>query len=79
MKKYNNKPNICGKLIEKHRLKKHYTKTKLCEKLELLGVNFTRDEIYKIEKQKMSLKDFELIAFCIVLEIEINEILSLLE
>lgn len=72
MKKYNNQPNIIGNILSKARIKKGISKTDLCRKLELLGIEFDRNEIYRIENYKMSVKDFELIAFATVLDIDLN-------
>ena len=74
MKKFNDKPNIIGDLIKTAREKKHYTKVDLCRELELLGIEMSRNEIYRIEKNKMIVKDFELVAFCIVLDINFNDL-----
>lgn len=74
MKKFNNNRNIIGTLIEQARKKKKYTKVDLCRELELLGVGMSRNEIYRIEKNKMIVKDFELVALCIVLDINFNDL-----
>lgn len=57
----------------------HYSKMELSHKLELLGVELDRFELYKIETGKTSVKDFELIALCIVLEIDFNELKQQME
>lgn len=74
MKKFNDKRNIVGDIIRKNREKMHYSKTELSHKLELLGVELDRFELYKIENSKTIVKDFELVALCIVLNIDFNEI-----
>ena len=74
MKKFNDKRNIVGDIIRRNREKMNYSKTELSHKLELLGVELDRFELYKIETSKTSVKDFELIALCIVLNIDFNEI-----
>lgn len=74
MKKYNEKPNIIGKKLEQARKRKGLSKTELCRKLELLGVVFDRNEIYRIENYRMTVKDFELIAFATVLDIDLNSL-----
>ena len=61
-----------GENILNLRKKKGLSKTGLCRKLELLGVEFDRNEIYRIENYRMSVKDFELIAFATVLDIDFN-------
>ncbi len=79
MKKFNDKRNIVGSLIREYREKSHYSKMELSRKLELLGVELDRFELYKIETNKKSVKDFELIALCIVLDIDFNELKKLVE
>lgn len=78
MKKYNNKINVIGDVLAQERKKKGYSKTLLCRKLKELGVNFDRNEIYRIENFKMSVKDFELIALASVLEIDFNDIKNII-
>lgn len=79
MKKFNNRRNVIGNLIKEHRESKGYTKILLSHKLELLGIELDRFEIYKIENGKTSVKDFELIALCIVLDIKMEELKNLIE
>ena len=79
MKKFNEKRNIVGNLVKEYREKKHYSKMELSRKLELLGIELDRFELYKIENNKKSVKDFELIALCIVLNIDFNELKKLVE
>lgn len=74
MKKFNNNRNVIGKIIKKYREQKNYTKTELSHKLELLGIELDRFELYKIETAKTSAKDFELIGLCIVLDIDFEEL-----
>lgn len=80
MKKFgeNQRYNIVGDILKDARTCKGYTKTELCNKLDLLGVNFDRNEIYRIENYKKSVKDFELVAFCIVLDIDFNDLKKIL-
>lgn len=79
MKKFNNNRNVIGNLIKIHREKKHYSKMELFRKLELLGIELDRFELYKIETAKTSVKDFELIGLCIVLDIDFEELKKLVE
>ena len=79
MKKFNNKCNVIGNLIKELREKKHYTKAMLSSKLELLGIELDRFELYKIETAKTSVKDFELIGLCIVLDIDFSELKKIVE
>lgn len=74
MRKYNNKSNISGKLIEKFRIKKNLSREELAEQLQLIGLNVERGFIYKIETQNKLLKDFELIAICKILGITMEDL-----
>ena len=79
MKKFNNRRNIIGNLIKEHRELMHYSKTKLSNKLELLGIELDRFQLYKIENGKTSVKDFELIGLCMVLDIKLDELKKIIE
>jgi len=79
MKKFNDNRNVIGDIIKTHREQKKLTKTDLSHKLELLGIELDRFELYKIETFKKSVKDFELIAFCIILDIELEELKKQIE
>ena len=74
MKKFNEYRNIIGTLVKEHREQKKLTKIELSHKLELLGIELDRFELYKIESGKTSVKDFELIGLCIVLNIDFEEL-----
>ena len=74
MKKFKGKCNCYGKLIEDYRTKQGLSRADLSREMDLLGIPLSGDEIYRIEKQKMILKDFELVAICIVLNIDFKEI-----
>ncbi|MBR0350856.1 MAG: helix-turn-helix transcriptional regulator [Clostridia bacterium] len=77
MKKFNDNRNVIGNLVKKHREEKKYTKTQLSHKLELLGIELDRFELYKLENGLSSVKDFELIGLCIVLDIDFEELKKL--
>lgn len=76
MKKYNGQANVSGKIIEKARIKKGISKEDICRKLQLIGINMDRTEIYRMEKGKMIIKDFELVALCKILDINYTELLN---
>ncbi|MBR3255058.1 MAG: helix-turn-helix transcriptional regulator [Clostridia bacterium] len=77
MKKFNENRNVIGKLVKEYREKNNYTKTQLSHKLELLGIELDRFELYKLENGLSSVKDFELIGLCIVLNIDFEELKKL--
>ena len=74
MKKFRGKSNCYGDLIEYYRIKRGFSRADLSREMDLLGILLSGDEIYRIEKQKMILKDFELVAICIILNIDFKEI-----
>lgn len=79
MKKFNDKRNMIGDIVKRNREKMHYSKTELSRKLDLMGIELDRFELYKIETSKTSVKDFELVALCIALDIDFNEIKQQME
>ncbi len=79
MKKFNDCRNVIGNTIKKYRELRNLTKTELSHKLELLGIELDRFELYKIETAKTSVKDFELIGLCIVLDIDFEELKKIVE
>ena len=79
MRKYNSRSNICGKIIENARLSQNLSREELSHKLQLIGIPVDRSFVYRIEKEKSILKDFELIAICDILGINIENLKSLLK
>ena len=77
MNKYKNKSNISGTVIHNSRIEHNLSLEKLSNKLELLGVTLYTNDIYLIEKGQRIVKDFELMAICKTLEIDINEFFKL--
>lgn len=78
MKQYNDKPNVVGPLLKSARLTKGYTRVDLSAKLELLGINISGEELYRMESQHMIIKDFELLALCHVLDVKIDDFKELI-
>ena len=79
LKQYNHKKNIAGSLIKQAREAKKMNKTELSKKLELKGVNINRDELLLIEKNQLLLKDFELAAISVILDIDLNNLKDYLD
>ena len=79
LKQYNHKKNIAGYLIKQAREAKKMNKTELSKKLELKGVNINRDELLLIEKNQLLLKDFELAAISVILDIDLNNLKDYLD
>lgn len=79
MKKYNEQSNVVGTLVKKYREQKKYSKADLSRKLDLIGVNLDGTEIKRIEDNNQIIKDFELIAFMKVLDIDLDELEKLID
>lgn len=74
MKKFNGKNNAYGEIIENYRIKNKLSRAGLSRKLDLIGIPLSYDEIYRIERHNLVLKDFELIAICMMLKIDYKEL-----
>ncbi len=74
IKQINGMSNLVGKNIKKYRELRQYTQRQLSDKIALLGIDLYHSDISLIENQKLFLKDFEIIAFCKVLNISYNQI-----
>lgn len=77
MRKYNGKSNVAGDFIEKALREKNMTKEDLCKQLQLRGINIDRWHLYKIINGKVILKDFELIVICKILDVDYNNLKTL--
>ena len=73
-RKFNNKSNLIAENLIKYRKKKGMSQRVLCQKLDLLGIPIFRSDLYGIEHNKRSVKDFELLAFSKVLEVPIEKL-----
>ena len=70
MKKFEGKSNAYGKIIEKYRKNKNMSRADVSRELDLIDIPINPDELYRIERQNMILKDYELIAICMILDID---------
>ena len=46
---------------------------------DLIDVPINPDELYRIERQNMILKDYELIAICMILDIDYNDLIKVIK
>lgn len=79
MKKYENKSNVISNLIKETRLKKNMTKAEVCKQLQLHAVYLDVTELNRMETGRMIIKDFELIGFCKVLDINYEDLKNTIE
>ena len=79
IKRFNEKKNLAGNFIKKSREQKGISRVQLSIKLELLAIYLDRSEIYKIEENKLPIKDFELIGISKALDIDLNKLKGIKE
>lgn len=72
MSKYEDNLNVLGDTIKNYRLKKNLSYRELSKKLELLGIYISAPSLYRIEINKRSVKDYELIGLSNVLGFSID-------
>lgn len=79
LKRYNDKKNISGTLIRRSREEKGMSKVRLSQLLDTYGIYINTDELLRIEKNQLLVKDFELIAIARILDIDLNQLKKYLE
>lgn len=79
LKRYNNKKNISGILIRNAREEKGMSKVRLSQLLDTYGIYINTDELLRIEKNQLLVKDFELVAIAQILDIDLNQLKNDLE
>ena len=75
--KYNENFNIISHNLKKYRELNNLSQEQLCNKLALLGITLYKMDIYRIENNKRTVKDFELWGLAKVFNIDINNLLEL--
>ena len=55
------------------------TQADVCKELQLLGIDIDRSHLYRIEHSQVIVKDFELIAFCVILNIGYDDLMKILD
>ncbi len=73
-RKFNNKLNIISKNLRKYRLKRKLSQPDICRELALLGIPLYNNDIYMIEHNKRTVKDYELYAFAKILDVTLDEL-----
>lgn len=79
MKRFKKKSNAYGEVIEYYRNKKGYSRADLSREMDLIDIPMSQDELYRVEKQRMILKDYELIAICLLLEIDYKDLENIIK
>ena len=73
-RKLNDRFNIVAKNIRKYRTQRGLSQPDICRELALIGVTMFNNDIYKIEHNKRTVKDYELYAITKVLKISYDQI-----
>ena len=71
---YNNRKNIIGKNLKKVRIQKHLTQQDIAVKLQLMGFEYDRITVSRIENGMRFVPDYEVLLLCTALEIPVNEL-----
>ena len=74
VKTLNGNLNIIGSNLKKYRTLRNLSQPSICRKLDLIGVTMYICDIYEIEHGKKTVKDFEALAFCKVLNITLDQL-----
>lgn len=75
--KYNESFNIISNNLKIYRTKNNLSQEQLCNKLALLGITMYKMDIYRIENNKRTVKDFELWGFAKIFNVKIEDLLEL--
>ena len=60
VRKLNNNLNVISENLRKYRIEKHLSQANLTRELDLIGINLHKNDIYMIENNKRTVKDYEL-------------------
>ena len=74
---YNGKANVIGPLIKEARIRQNLTQEELAIRMQLKCIEMSQKTISRIEKQERFVTDFELLIFLKVLNLDINQLISL--
>lgn len=75
-RKLNNNLNIISKNLRKYREERGFSQPDICRELALMGITMYNNDIYKIEHNKRTVKDYELYAFSKVLKVSYDELFN---
>ena len=79
VRKLNNNLNVIGNNLRKYRKEKHLSQANLTMALNLLGINMHKNDIYMIENNKRSVKDYEVWGFMKILNISYDDLFDGIE
>lgn len=74
--KFNGNMNVISRLLKEYRTKQGLSFEQLSVKLSLIGINIHKQNLYDIEKNNRTVKDYELFGLAYVLNIDVNDLLK---
>lgn len=77
-KSISGKNNLCGNRIKTYRLKlgNNFSQKKLADKMQIHGIDIDKNAIQRIESGQRYVNDFELVAFCEIFNVTLNQLCS---
>lgn len=79
VRKINNNLNVIAENLKNFRKSKHLSQADLTRELNLLGINMHKNDIWLIEANKRTVKDYELWGFIKVLGISYEDLFNGIE
>jgi len=79
VRKLNNNFNVIGENLRRIRKANHLSQASLMNELNLLGINVHKNDIWLIEANKRTVKDYELWGFVKVLNIDYADLFKDIE
>ena len=73
-RKLNNKYNILSTNIRKYRTERKMSQADICREMALIGVTMYSADIYDIEYNLRTIKDYEVYAFAKVLKVSLEKL-----
>lgn len=79
VRRLNNNLNVISENLKTFRTSKHLSQADLTKELNLLGINMHKNDIYLIEANQRSVKDYEIWGFLKVLGITFEDLFKGME
>lgn len=76
VRKLNGNLNVISKNLRNFRIEKHFSQADLTRELNLIGINLHKNDIYLIESNKRTVKDYELWGFSKILNKDLKDFFS---
>lgn len=74
--KYNDNLNVICPILREKRINRKISFETLSSKLLLLGVNIPVTSLHRIENNQRTVRDYEICAISVVLDIDVSELLN---